>query len=60
MSGALMDSDNEVITKLRIDVERLHIIIVEHEKALKLAHQNLLVYMGMAVSITTLIVKWIR
>ena len=55
-----MDSDNEIITKLRIELVRLNTIIIEHEKALKLAHQNIIAYMGLAVAITAAVVHWIK
>ena len=60
MTGALMDSDNEIINKLRIEVAMIKVVIGEHEKALKLARDTTIVWITMAVSVTAIITKFLK
>lgn len=51
-----MDSDNELFTKLRIDMAVLETKLEQAEKALNLAHRNTLSLLALAVPITAVIV----
>jgi len=52
MSQAYMDDDNELFTKLRIEMAVLSTKLEQAEKALELAHRNTLATLALAVTIT--------
>lgn len=51
-----MDSDNEILINLRIDVAVLKKELSATEKALILAHSNTLAWVGLAITITAILV----
>jgi len=55
-AGQYMDSDNELFTKLRIDMAVLSTKLEKAEEALELAHRNNLASVALAITITGVVV----
>lgn len=54
-----MASDDDIITQLRIDVAVLKTKLGNAEIALKLAHENVLARIGLAVAVTSIVVTMV-